>query len=107
MYSKFILFVGKGLHLYHLKRLRLGRQKNAVNANQERNAHPARDHAVNQIVNSLPVQITCSAKVQMTVLMQHSAMEIMLRVRNHPTNQIIPLNVIRELRYLIYIAISP
>ena len=68
MHSEFILFVDKGLHLYHLKRLRLGRQKNAVNANQERNAHPARDHAVNQIVNSLPGLRTPYANRQMIVL---------------------------------------
>jgi hypothetical protein len=97
--KKHAVIQGKGLHLYHLKRLRLGRRKNAVNANQERSAHPARDHAVNQIVNSLPDLRTPYAKMQMIALIKPSAMEIMLRVQNHQTNQIIPLNVIRELRF--------
>jgi hypothetical protein len=91
---------GKGLKNYQMKNKRNGGLKKAANGDQMLNAHLARDHAVKAIVDSLPHLRKLCVKVWTIAPIRPTAMEIMLRVQNHPTNQTMSLNVTKEPKYV-------
>ena len=81
-----------------LKKSVIGPKINDVKENLIRNAHLAKVHVVNKVVNSrLNLENLC-VKAWMIAQIRPIAMETMLLVQNHLTNQTMLPNVTREPR---------